>query len=117
MTPELLTILTAGAQDINDVPGGTVKITFADIAAMLSKISPEASRYARLKWCGESGEREEIILAMRRKVASWKDLEKWRIPRPKFILDLCAMALSEASQPLVCVQCLEIGRASCRERV
>ena len=105
MNPELLTLLTASAQEINDMPSGVVNLTGADVAAILSKLSPEASQYVRLKYCGETNQREELALAMRRKVAMWKGLENWQIPRPGFLLDLCSMALLEASQPLICPSC------------
>lgn len=105
MNPELIVLLTASAQEINDIPAGKAQITSANIAGMLAKISPEAARYARLKWGGESHQSEELALYMRREVALWKGLERWRIPRPNFILDMCKLALNEAVSPNKCPYC------------
>jgi len=105
MNPELITILTAGAQDINDVPGGVANLTAADIAAIMSKLSVGASKYIRLKLLKEHDQRDDVLKIIVSRVERWKKIEEWRSPRPGFILDLCDMALSEAVEPLNCPQC------------
>lgn len=91
-------------------PGGIPDLTAEDIAHALGMIASEEARlYARIKYCAQLEFAEDLARAMRRYILFRKVDDKWRIPRPDFLLDMTYLMLAEAVDPHTCSWCQ--GRA------
>ncbi|MDD5189412.1 MAG: hypothetical protein PHE50_00035 [Dehalococcoidales bacterium] len=108
---ELLGKLTAKVQHFALAPGGKPKYTAQDIAHILGIIKNEAVvLYARVKYCEQHEFSEDLTYLMRRKVfLDLPAIAKKKIPRPDWILNLCQMALIEATHNDVCTVCWGVG--------
>lgn len=105
-----MSILNAKTQNFTPI-GGLPTLTAQDIAYLKARVSEPASKYLDLIYSSSPGNIDkrwiyDISLAMRREVALFEGLEYWKPPRKDWILDMCAMALSEAVAH-------EIGETTC----
>jgi len=116
---EIITYLNAKVQHFAMAPGGIPTITSEDVSHILALVERRAqkfhiepfilSQYVRLIHLGQSSYSESVARALRREIRNIKQIEKWRVPRKEFLLDMCFLALSEAHDARICPDCL--GRA------
>ena len=64
MTLEHLKLLAPKAAQFTPGTGGTPVITFQEVSAVLSTVSPLASRYARYRFAGEHSQMREIRVGL-----------------------------------------------------
>lgn len=128
---ELLGMLATRVQHFSAAPGGIPALTADDIAHAMAGVGTvkrddkiirtrDADRiilYGRVKYAGESDSAQELALTFRRKIATDLDIWGWRIPRPDFVLDMCALALTESVDPMVCAWCSGRGSAMVGNKV
>lgn len=107
---ELFGLLTSRIQHFALAPGGNQHITAFDISQILATIHNEgAILYARVKYCEQHNFAEDLTEKMRVKSLLIHGIEKRKIPRPDWILDMCRMALIEAIKENICHQCFGVG--------